>query len=69
LKAIPKLEMLADLSQPVPEIKEAIMHIVNSHPGKQLELLQELDLWLGETITNIEKQIETNANAAATEPE
>jgi hypothetical protein len=39
----PKLELLVDLSKPVEEILDCILLIANSHPGKQLEILQKVD--------------------------
>lgn len=54
-KFTPKLEALIDLDQPIDEIKLTIMQIVNSFPGKQKELLEEVDTWLGEVLANIEK--------------
>ena len=66
-KVMPKLEILVDLTNPVAEIKESIMAIVNSHPGRQFELLQELDLWLCETIASVEQQIEASKEVTPTE--
>lgn len=54
-KFTPKLEALIDLDQPVEEIKQTILQIVNSFPGKQKELLEEVDTWLGEVLANIDK--------------
>jgi len=51
----PKLEILIDLSKPSEEITQCIAAIVNSHPGKELEILNKVDLWLGETISGLEK--------------
>lgn len=62
-KVTPKIELLIDLNNPVEEIKGCIMAIGNAHPGKQLEILQQVDLWLGEQVGKIEieikKQIQT----------
>lgn len=54
-KFTPKLEALIDLDQPVEEIKLTILQIVNTFPGKQKELLEEVDTWLGELLASIEK--------------
>lgn len=55
-KFTPKLEALIDLDHPVEEIKLTIMQIVHSFPGKQKELLEEVDTWLGEVLANIDKE-------------
>jgi hypothetical protein len=52
-----KLEILVDLSKPVEEIQVCIMVIANSNQGKQLEILQQVDLWLGEHIGKIEQEL------------
>jgi hypothetical protein len=52
----PKIEFLLDSTKPVEELKVVILTMANPHTGKQLEILKELDLWMGEVICNIEKQ-------------
>lgn len=51
----PKMEILVDLSKPVEEIQTCIAIIVNAHPGKQLDILHQVDLWLGEQIIKVEE--------------
>jgi len=60
-KVSPKLEILVDLERPVEEIKSCIAAIVNCHPDKQLEILREVELWMGETIEKLEKYSENKA--------
>jgi hypothetical protein len=53
----PKYELLVDLSKPVDETLGCIMVIANSQPGKQLEILREVELKLGEQIQAIEIEL------------
>jgi hypothetical protein len=53
----PKYEMLIDLSKPVDEAIGCVLAIANSQPGKQLEILREVELRLGEQILAIENGI------------
>jgi len=59
----PKFELLIDLSQPVNELVETIIIVANSQPGKQLEILQQVELRLGEHV----QAIETGITKATTE--
>ncbi|HIW31466.1 MAG TPA: hypothetical protein IAA29_01660 [Candidatus Paenibacillus intestinavium] len=45
-----KLEMLVDVDQPIEEIKECIIAISIMHGSQQIEILKEVEIWLGETI-------------------
>lgn len=56
-KVTPKYELLVDLSNPVEEILGCAIAISNSQPGKQLEILQQVELRLGEQIQAIENQL------------
>jgi hypothetical protein len=62
----PKYELLVDLSKPVDETLGCIMVIANSQPGKQLEILREVELRLGEQIQAIETEL---TKAAAVQKE
>lgn len=53
----PKYEVLIDLSNPVNELVDTIIIIANTQPGKQLEILQQVELRLGEQIQAIENQL------------
>jgi hypothetical protein len=53
----PKYELLIDLSKPVDEALGCIIVIANSQPGKQLEILREVELRLGEQIQAMENGI------------
>lgn len=55
-QSTPKLEILIDLSKPAEEIIHCIALIANAHPGKQQEILQQVDLWLGETLAKVEEE-------------
>ncbi|OUS75358.1 hypothetical protein B1748_17935 [Paenibacillus sp. MY03] len=49
---------MADLDNPVEEIKECVIAISIMHGERQIDILKAVELWLGETITNYEKQQE-----------
>jgi hypothetical protein len=53
-----KLELLVDLDNPIEEIKGCILAIVTAHPNKQLEILNQLDMWMGETVSSIEQAVQ-----------
>lgn len=53
----PKYEILVDLSKPVDEILGCTLAIANSQPGKQLDILREVELKLGEHIQAIENEV------------
>ncbi|WP_135552133.1 hypothetical protein [Paenibacillus cymbidii] len=55
--ATPKMEFLVDLSKPATEAEEVILAIVNSHPGKELAILREIDLWMAGVISRIEEEM------------
>ncbi|MHA7963510.1 hypothetical protein ACX93W_05135 [Paenibacillus sp. CAU 1782] len=50
-----KLEILANVDNPVEEIKECVIAISIMHGVGQLEILKQVEMWLGETITAAEK--------------
>lgn len=56
-----KLEILADVDSPIEEIKECIIAISIMHGSKQLEILKEVEMWLGETIEQATPQISKEA--------
>jgi hypothetical protein len=68
-KVTPKIELLIDLSNPVEETKGCIAAIVNAHLGKELEILNQVDLWLGQEITNLEKKLATKKPEPASQKE
>lgn len=52
-----KLEILVDVDAPIEEIKECIIAISIMHGTKQLEILKEVEMWLGETIEQTNPKI------------
>ncbi|GBG06346.1 hypothetical protein PAT3040_00871 [Paenibacillus agaridevorans] len=54
-----KIEILADVDNLVEEIKECVIAISIMHGERQIDILKAVELWLGETITNFEKQQES----------
>lgn len=58
---IPKVELLVDLTNPVEEMKACISVIVNAqHPEKRLEVLQGIDLWVGEATARLEQELQSS---------
>ncbi len=51
-----KLEISVEIDKPVQEIQECIIAISIFHGPKQLEVLKQVEMWLGETITEAERQ-------------
>ncbi|MCU6797988.1 hypothetical protein OB236_38275 [Paenibacillus sp. WQ 127069] len=56
----PKADIVIDLTRPVEELQQVIL--LATYGPEQHELLKQLDLWLGETLSKIEeaKAIENN---------
>lgn len=50
LAKVTKLDVSIDLNQPVNEAVEVVLLLVNSHPGRQHELLQQIDMRIGEAL-------------------
>jgi hypothetical protein len=55
-----KLEITVDIDKPIDEIKECIISISIFHGAQQIEILKEIEIWLGKTIEDAEskKQIQ-----------
>lgn len=53
---IPMLRINLDSTRLVEELKSIIVAVANTNPGKQVEIFKQIEMWLGETIVNIEKQ-------------
>jgi hypothetical protein len=51
------MHLTVDPSKPVEEIKACIAEISLAHGAKQLAILQEVDLWLGGVIAEVEQKI------------
>jgi hypothetical protein len=51
------MHLTIDPSKPVEEIKACIAEISLAHGVKQLAILQEVDLWLGGVVAEIEQKI------------
>ncbi|KIL35182.1 hypothetical protein SD71_16295 [Cohnella kolymensis] len=56
-----RLDISVNIDQPIEEIKECIIAISIFHGPQQLDILREVELWLGKTISDAEnKQKEAN---------
>ncbi|OMC73023.1 hypothetical protein BK121_08935 [Paenibacillus odorifer] len=47
---IKKLELVLDLTKPAEELTEAIITVLEFYPGRQLEILQQVDHRVGEML-------------------
>ncbi|MEC0241967.1 hypothetical protein P4H66_19375 [Paenibacillus dokdonensis] len=56
MKAALKYEVLADLSKPVDEIVEFISLMLQSHPGKRIEILQQIDQHVGDALAELQRE-------------
>lgn len=56
MKATLKYEMLVDVSRPVDEIVEFISLMLQSHPGKRIEILQQIDQHIGEALAELQRE-------------
>ncbi|ANY70403.1 hypothetical protein BBD42_30830 [Paenibacillus sp. BIHB 4019] len=51
------LEFTVDVDNPIEEIKECMIGISIFHGTGQLEILKEIELWLGKTIEEAEARL------------
>ncbi|MEK4196127.1 hypothetical protein NYE59_23820 [Paenibacillus sp. FSL L8-0323] len=52
---IKKLELALDLTRPAEELVEAIITVLEFYPGRQLEILQQVDHRVGEMLAALQK--------------
>lgn len=55
LAKITRYDLSIDLSRPVEELVELISIVTNTFPGRQEEMLQQLDMKIGEALAEIER--------------
>lgn len=55
LAKVTKLDVSIDLTQPVQEAVEVVLLLINSHPGRQHELLQQIDMQIGEALAALDE--------------
>lgn len=53
---VTKLEVLIDLNQPVQEISSVISLMIALHPGRQKEILNEVDLAVGAALARLDAE-------------
>lgn len=71
MKFTPTARLEVDLTQPVEEIKECILALMNTRPGQQIQILKEIDIFIGETLVALEKAAEqqkSGTTESAAEP-
>lgn len=51
-----KLEITIDVDNPIEEIKECIIAVSMFQGAQQLDVLKEIELWLGKTIEDAESK-------------
>lgn len=54
LAKVTNLNISIDPTQPVKEAVEVVLLLINSHPGRQHELLQQIDMQIGEALSALE---------------
>jgi hypothetical protein len=62
LAKVINLELSVNPSNPVQEAVEVVLLLINSHPGRQHELLQQIDIQIGEALAALD---EAHKKAAA----
>ncbi|OKP91834.1 hypothetical protein A3844_01600 [Paenibacillus helianthi] len=55
LAKVTKLDVSIDLAQPVQEVIDVISIVTNAHPGRQYELLQQIDIHISEALASIQE--------------
>ncbi|MEK3735724.1 hypothetical protein NYE47_00990 [Paenibacillus sp. FSL H7-0941] len=66
---IKKLELELDLTRPADEIVEAIITVLEFYPGRQLEILQQVDHRIGEMLAVFKPKTEATSDSEAKEIE
>lgn len=64
-----KLELLVDVDNPVEEIKDCVIAISIMHPSNQLEILKQVEIWIGETIEAAESKLKVSEEQTTNEIE
>ncbi|KWX73883.1 hypothetical protein [Paenibacillus jilunlii] len=59
MKATPKIEMLVDALNPVEESVSVITYMLSLHPGKEIEILQQIDQKIGDTLATLQSSAES----------
>lgn len=52
---VTKVELQIDLSMPVEEIAAVVNIMLDSHPGRQIEILEAIDHAIGEALAKLQK--------------
>ncbi|MDT3426056.1 hypothetical protein J2Z22_001576 [Paenibacillus forsythiae] len=50
-----RIDISIDLANPVNELVDVVSIVMNSFPGRQEEILQQLDLKIGEALAEIKR--------------
>ncbi|MEK4881416.1 MULTISPECIES: hypothetical protein [Paenibacillus] len=66
---IKKLELALDLTRPAEELIEAIITVLEFYPGRQLEVLQQVDHRIGEMLAALKPKTEAISDPEAKEIE
>lgn len=51
---VTKVELQIDLSAPVEEIAAVVNIMLDAHPGRQIEILEAVDLAIGEALAKLQ---------------
>jgi hypothetical protein len=69
LVIIKKLELALDLTRPAEELVEVIITVLEFYPGRQLEILQQVDHRVGEMLAAFQSRVGGESEPEAKEIE
>ncbi|MDH6373512.1 hypothetical protein M2444_005344 [Paenibacillus sp. PastF-3] len=64
---IKKLELALDLTRPAEELVEAIVTVLEFYPGRQFEILQQVDHIVGEMLAALQPMVGEESEPEAKE--
>lgn len=67
MKATPKVELLIDVLHPVEETVNVITYMLSLHPDRQYELLQQIDMQIGEALAALDEAHKKSADSKVAE--
>ncbi|KWX79555.1 hypothetical protein AMQ84_06470 [Paenibacillus riograndensis] len=68
MESTPKIEMLVDALNPVEESVNVITYMLTLHPGREIEILQQIDQKIGDTLVTLQSKVEQVVKQAEESP-
>ncbi|MNC71662.1 hypothetical protein D3C75_1226110 [compost metagenome] len=59
MKATSKIEMLVDALNPADESVNVITYMLTLHPGREIEILQQIDQKIGDALVALQSKVES----------